>query len=110
MAGRDHDVVAAAAGKQLGFEYLVGIEDVIDDLDAGFLGEFPDDRLVDVVGPVIDVDDALLRPGGWGQHCGDRGRCRQPRQVSDHYNSPWFLPAGRALLRSAPASFRHEAY
>ena len=61
VGGRHDDVVAAAAGEQLGLEDLVGIEDVVDDLDAGFLGEVLDDRLVDVVGPVVDVDDALLR-------------------------------------------------
>jgi hypothetical protein len=65
-ARRHHDVIARAAGEQLGFENLVGIEDVVDDLDAGFLGEVLDDRFVDIVGPVVDVDDLFLRPSAAG--------------------------------------------
>src|SRR3546814_7594216 len=38
-AGRHHDVVAGAARQQLGLEDLVGIEDVVDDADAGFRSE-----------------------------------------------------------------------
>ena len=60
LAGRHHDVVAGTAGQQLGLEDLVGVEDVVDDLDAGLLGEFLDDRRVDVVRPVVDVDDLVL--------------------------------------------------
>ena len=60
-AGGHDDVVAGAAGEQLGLEHLVGVEDVVVDLDAGLLGEVLEDRLVDVVRPVVDVDDALLR-------------------------------------------------
>src|SRR3546814_1459705 len=62
-AGRHHDVVAGAARQQLGLEDLVGIEDVVDDADAGFLLEVFQDRLIDVVGPVVDVDDLFLRRG-----------------------------------------------
>ena len=49
-AGHDH-VVAGAAGEQLGLEDVVGIEDVVDDLDAGLGLEFGEDLLVDIVGP-----------------------------------------------------------
>ena len=66
FARRHDDVIAAAAGQQLGLQDFVGIEDVVDDLDAGFLGEIGNDRLVDVVRPVVDVDDTLLREGSHG--------------------------------------------
>ena len=39
IGGRHHDVVAGFAGEQLGLQRLVGIEGVVADLDAGFLGE-----------------------------------------------------------------------
>ena len=54
---RHHHVVARAAGQQLGLDDLVGVEDVVDDLDPGLLGELFDDRRIDVVRPVVDVDD-----------------------------------------------------
>ena len=37
--GRHDDVVAGAAGEQLGLDDVVVVIDVVDDLDAGFLGE-----------------------------------------------------------------------
>jgi hypothetical protein len=50
-SGRHHDVVACRAGEQLGLKHLVGIKDVVDDLDAGeffqngLIGEFGPGRL-----------------------------------------------------------------
>ena len=59
---RGHDdVVAGLAGKQLRLDDLVVVVGVVGDLDAGLLGEALEHLRVDVVGPVIDVDDALLR-------------------------------------------------
>ena len=58
---RDHDVVAAVAGEELRFEHLVGVEDVVVDLDPGALLEVRDGVLGDVVGPVVDVEDLLFR-------------------------------------------------
>jgi hypothetical protein len=43
----DDDVVAGAAGEQLRLDDVVGIEDVVDDLDAGLLREVGQHRLVD---------------------------------------------------------------
>ena len=37
--GRHDDVVAGAAGEQLGLDDVVVVVDVVDDLDAGLLGE-----------------------------------------------------------------------
>ena len=51
--GKD-DVVIRAAGLELGEHRLVGIEGIVDDLDAVFLLEFLDDRVRRVVGPVED--------------------------------------------------------
>jgi len=58
--GRGDQVVAGVARQQLGLEHLVRIEDVVVDLDAGFLGELGDDVGRDVVGPVVDVQDLFL--------------------------------------------------
>ncbi len=72
-AGRHDDVVARAARQQLGLDDLVAVENVVDDLDPGLLGEFLKDRFVDIVRPVVDVDDAVFRIGRSGGHedCGD---------------------------------------
>jgi len=64
---RYDDIVPGAAGKQLGFQNLVRIEDVVDHLDAGLGGELLEDFLVDIVGPVIDMDDLVLGLGGEGR-------------------------------------------
>jgi hypothetical protein len=58
---RHHDVVAGFSGEQFRFDDLVGIERVVADLDAGFPGEVFQHLRVDIVRPVIDVDDFLLR-------------------------------------------------
>ena len=58
--GRWHDdVVARAPGEQLGFQHFVGVEDVVLDRDAGLFREVIDDRRVDVIRPVVDVEDLL---------------------------------------------------
>jgi hypothetical protein len=72
-ARRHHHVVAGSAGEQLGLQDFVGIEDVVDDLDAGFLGEVLQDRLVDIIGPVVDVDGPLLGGRAEGQDGRKRG-------------------------------------
>ncbi|MNZ97874.1 hypothetical protein D3C78_1171380 [compost metagenome] len=59
MVGRHHHVVAGAAGEQLAFEGLVGVEHVIDDLDTGFRLEVGEGGLADVVGPVVHADSGL---------------------------------------------------
>src|SRR5882757_3225886 len=48
------------ACQQLGFEHLVGIEDIVVDLDAGLAGELLEDGGLDVVGPVVDIEDLVL--------------------------------------------------
>ncbi|MCY1295218.1 hypothetical protein D9M70_445470 [compost metagenome] len=73
---RRHDhVVTRTAREQLRLQDLVGIEDVIDDLDTGLLGEVFQNAAVDVIRPVVDVDHALLRRGQHGR-TGQYG-CRQ---------------------------------
>jgi hypothetical protein len=65
-AGGHHHVIAGAAGQQLRLQHLVAVEHVVDDLDAGLGGELLEDRLVDIVRPVVDVDD-LLRASRRGE-------------------------------------------
>ena len=84
VGGRHDDVVAAAAGEQLGLQDFVGIEDVVDDLDAGFLGEILDDRLVDVIRPVVDVDDAILCTRTSDERRQNGRGCGQPERFADH--------------------------
>ena len=71
IGGHD-DVVSRLAGKQLGLEDLVAVIDVVDDPDAGLRGEGVEHRLVDIVGPVVDVDDPVGRRGRSGGR-GDEG-------------------------------------
>ena len=84
LAGRHHDVVARAAGQQLGLEDLVGVEHVVDDLDAGLLGELLDDRRIDVVRPVVDVDDLVLGLRGKRNRGGQKRRGRKQKRLANH--------------------------
>jgi hypothetical protein len=79
VGGGHHDVVAGAAGHQLGVEDLVGVEAVVADLDAGLLLEVGDGVVGDVVGPVVDVEDLLLLGAG---RCGGEERAGQ-REVTE---------------------------
>jgi hypothetical protein len=77
-----HHVVAGFAGQKLGLQRIVGIEGVVANLDSRLLGEVFDHGRSDVVGPIIDIDDALplrlsgsgrdRRAGGYGQSEPDR--------------------------------------
>ena len=58
-AGGHDDVVAGAAGQQLRLQDLVVVVGVVDDLDAGLLREGLEHLRVDVVRPIVDVDDSL---------------------------------------------------
>jgi len=70
--GRHHHVVAGATGEQLGFQHFVAVEDVVDDLDAGFLGEVLQGVFGDVVGPVVDVQYLFLGLRSPGDSAGQR--------------------------------------
>jgi hypothetical protein len=62
---RHHQVIARAAGEQLGLEHFVAVEDVVGDLDAGLLFELRDGVLGDVIRPVVDEQVAAgLRLAG----------------------------------------------
>jgi hypothetical protein len=88
---RDDDVVAGAAGEQLGLDDLVVVVVVVDDLDAGLFGELGEDIGIDIVGPVVDVDDPLLGRGRGGEaersEYDDDNR-NQPGQITTHGYSP----------------------
>ena len=66
VLGGEDDVVGAGVGAHGHHHILVGGEAHIVDMDAGFLFKLVQDSLVDVVLPVVDVDD-LLRRSGKGQ-------------------------------------------
>ena len=61
---RHHDVIAGVAGDQLALEGLVGVEDVVADVDPALLGEVLEGGGSNVIGPVIDVQALLLRLHG----------------------------------------------
>jgi hypothetical protein len=77
VGGGHHDVVAGPAGHHLGVEDLVGVEEVVPDLDAGLLLEVLDGVVGDVVRPVVDVEDLLLLGAGVGGGEEDAGRREQ---------------------------------
>jgi hypothetical protein len=60
ISGRYHDVIATVAGEQLAFQHLVGIVDVIVDLDVKFPLELAYHGIVDVIRPVVDVENPLI--------------------------------------------------
>src|SRR5438105_1815920 len=77
------------ARQQLGLEYLVGIEDIVVDLDTGLAGELLEHAGLDVVGPVVHVEDLVL--------LGRRAGCRRGGT----------LTRGRRLGTSATACQHH---
>ncbi|MCY1380480.1 hypothetical protein D9M69_683060 [compost metagenome] len=59
--GWHHHVIAGVAGEQLGLQRLVGVEDVVDQLDLAVLRlEIVQGLGRDVVEPVVDAQGALL--------------------------------------------------
>ena len=84
ITARYDNIIPGAAGQQLGFQYLVGIEGVVDDLDPRLLGKLFDNRIVYVIRPIVDVDDFFLCLYRQRQCRKGDGRCRQPEQGADH--------------------------
>src|SRR5690606_37965143 len=76
------------ARQQLGLERIVGIVDIVADLDAGGLLETGQGIGSRVFGPVIDVDDAIL--GGRRNRSDQRGGGQQGVNGADfHGVSPY---------------------
>ena len=71
IGGGHHDVIAGLAGEQPRLQRLVGVESVVDHLDAGFPGEVLQHPRRHVVRPIVEIDGALL---------GLRRRRRQQRR------------------------------
>ena len=92
--GKDN-VVPGPAGHQLGFENLVGIVNVVIDLDAGLGGKAGQRILGDIVGPVIDVEGFFL-----GGPCGTGNR--HQRREDDTCGKP----AHRATLSADRNPYR----
>ncbi len=59
----DHDIVAGAAGQQFGVDDLAGIVDIVIDLDAEFALELFHQFRIDIVGPVVDIEDRFPGSG-----------------------------------------------
>ena len=71
---------------------------VVDDLDAGLLGEVLEHLRVDIVGPVVDVDDLVLRRGRHCARCEDRGKARRGQETLHVFTSSPVDPAGARRL------------
>src|SRR6185437_13025078 len=67
--GRHDNVEAGVAGQELGLEHLVLVEDIVVDLDAVLLLEVTEYLRIDVIRPVVHVDDfvAARSAGAGGQ-------------------------------------------
>ena len=74
IPGRHHNIIAGFASQQLGLERIVGVEGVVADLYAGLFGEVVEHGRVDIIRPVVEIDDALglRRNGTGGDRCRDR--------------------------------------
>ncbi|MNP64419.1 hypothetical protein D3C76_1599110 [compost metagenome] len=70
--GRHHHVIAGVTGKQFGFQRLVGVENVVDQLHAAVFLEVDQGLRGDVVEPVVDAQGTLLGLGlqGTGEQGG----------------------------------------
>ncbi|MCY1440095.1 hypothetical protein D9M71_563550 [compost metagenome] len=78
-----HQVVAGAAGQQLALHGFVGVEGVVDHLDAGGLLEAGDGVLADVVGPVVEVKGVVVGAEAHGRQ-GRQGRAEYCRKSGPH--------------------------
>ncbi|MNP68784.1 hypothetical protein D3C76_1647900 [compost metagenome] len=58
--GRHDDVIARTPCQQLGFQHLVAVEHVIDDLDARLFLEIFQGIWRDIVAPVVDVQYLVI--------------------------------------------------
>src|SRR5262249_14484371 len=103
ISGRHDDVIAGFAGQELRLQRIVGVERIVADPDSGLLGEVFDDTGRDVVGPVVDVDDARARWLAAGRRYCERRGCNyraSKGRVSNRDNCS--IPrAGRLRSRSA---------
>jgi hypothetical protein len=93
MVGGHHHVVAAAPGEQLALEGFVGIEDVVDGLDASLLLECLEGVFADVIRPVVDMYGGSLGAGGSGQRDGGNQR------LEGRAHGKVLFVTGRALPR-----------
>ena len=77
IAGGHDDVVARFARQQPRLQRLVGVERVVDHLDAGFPGEVFQHPRRHVVRPVVEIDRALLSAGDGREQREPRPSCRR---------------------------------
>ncbi len=87
--GRHYHVIPGVAGQQLGFQRLVGVEDVVDQLHTAFFLELGEGLRRDVVEPVVHPQGALFGLGvqGTGEQGSGDERGEQTLE-SDHYRAP----------------------
>ena len=83
LVGGNHQVIAGAAGEQLGLQRLVAVEGIPGDADAGLLGEVLGRLGQDVVGPVVDPQFAGIGglDGGGEQGATEQGGERTQEAV-----------------------------
>src|SRR5262249_29885295 len=100
---RRHDhVVAGFAGQKFGLQRIVGVEGVVANLDSGLFAEVLDDARSDIVGPIVDVDDALprlLTSSGSNRHASGCEQ-REPDQWTNGWSPRRAKKGGRTCARS----------
>src|SRR5262245_45321144 len=71
IGGRHYHIVTGFSGKQLRLECLVSIEGIVLNFDAGFFCKVLQDFGIDVIRPIVDINDALVLRGdrcNYSQH------------------------------------------
>ena len=94
IGGGNDDVIAGFARKQARLQRLVGVERIVDHLDAGFLREILEHPRRHIVRPVVEIDGAL----------GGLRVCRQRRQQCGDRDGT--SPSGAAQLAHLRTSYR----
>src|SRR6185312_11237728 len=111
VCGWDHDVVAGLAREQPRLQRLVGVEGVVDHLDAGLLGEILQDIRRHIVRPIVEIDDALPGPRlGRYQQCRSSERQEEAKPARGKHPYPTFLRRCTASDRRSSAVSRVASF
>src|SRR5262249_44124731 len=105
IGGGHDDVVTGLARQEPRLQRLIGIEGVVDDLDAGLLAEILQDVGRDIVRPIVEIDRALLGAGRARQKNGrdqDRSRRKTVERLS-------YVAHPLTFLRRCTASDRRSS-
>ena len=89
----DDDIVTGVAGQQLGIDNFTGIVNVVVDPDAVFAFELLDQLRVDIIRPVVDIQQGLVG-----------GKCDPTARQPDVSNRPMVKSMAQRSPRRCPAA------